>query len=89
MALGATRTDVIRMVLGEALSTVCAGLLIGVPVASGSKRRAASLIHDLPVSGAAPVMSGAAAMVAVTIFAAYRPSRRASRVNPLVAPRHE
>ena len=49
MALGATRRDVTRMVLKGALGLVCAGLVVGVPLAVWSQRFAASLIQDLPL----------------------------------------
>ena len=50
MALGATRRDVTRMVLNNALRLVCAGLVLGVPIAFWSQRFAANLIVNLRVS---------------------------------------
>jgi putative ABC transport system permease protein len=89
MALGATRSDVSRMVLGEALRMVSGGLLIGTPVAFWAKTLATHLIHDLPSRSATPIALGAAAMIAVALMAAYLPARRASRVEPTVALRYE
>jgi predicted permease len=89
MALGATRSDVSRMVLGEALRMVSGGLLIGTPVAFWAKTLATHLIHDLPSRSAAPIALGAAAMIAVALMAAYLPARRASCVDPTVALRYE
>jgi predicted permease len=89
MALGATRGDVTRMVLRDALAMVLAGLAVGVPIAIWGKRFAASLIADLPVTSAVPVALGAAAMIAVALVAAYVPARRAARVEPMEALRHE
>jgi predicted permease len=89
MALGATRRDVTRMVLGDALGMVCAGLAIGAPIAYRSKNLAANLIQDLPVSSAVPIVFGAVAMIAVALIAAYVPARRAARVDPMEALRHE
>src|SRR6266403_68733 len=83
MALGATRTDVSRMVLSEALRMVCAGLLIGAPIAFWAKTFATHLIHDLPAKTVASIAFGAAAMIAVALLAAYVPARRASRIDPL------
>jgi predicted permease len=88
MALGATRAAVTRMVLGDALRMVCAGLAIGAPVAFWSKRLVASLIQDLPAGSSIPIIFGAAAMVAVAVLAAYVPARRAARVEPMEALRH-
>lgn len=89
MALGATRGDVIRMVLGDALTMVCAGLLIGAPIAFRGKSLAADLLEGLPAKGVAPVALAGAAMLAIALLAAYVPAWRAARVDPMEALRHE
>jgi predicted permease len=90
MALGATRSDVTRMVLPrDALAMVLAGLAIGVPVAFWCKSFAGSLIAGLPVTSRVPIALGAAAMIAIALFAAYAPARHAARVDPMEALRHE
>jgi predicted permease len=89
MALGATQRDVARAVLGEAFRMVAAGLLVGVPMAVWVKRFAASLIPNLQMTLAAPAVIGMAAMLAIAMLAAWAPARRAARVDPVEALRHE
>jgi putative ABC transport system permease protein len=89
MALGAARTDVVRIVLRDALWMVCAGFVIGAPLAFWGKRIAASLILDLPVASPFPIVVAAAIMIAVGLLAAYLPARRAMRVDPMIALRYE
>jgi predicted permease len=89
MALGAARTDVVRIVFRDALWMVCVGFAIGAPLAFWGKRVAASLIPDLPVAGPLPILVAAAIMIAVGLIAAYLPARRAMRVDPMVALRYE
>jgi predicted permease len=89
IALGAAGSDVMRMVLRDALWMVCAGLAVGAPLAFWGKRVAASLIPDLPVASPLPIAVAAAIMIAVGLIAAYLPARRAMRVDPMVALRYE
>jgi len=89
MALGATRGGVCRMVLGEALGMSCGGLLIGAMVAYWGNRLAATLIADLPVKSAFPIVFASVTMIAIALLAAYVPARRAARVDPIVALRYE
>jgi putative ABC transport system permease protein len=89
MALGATPHQVIRMVFQDALGMVLAGLLLGIPLALWGKALAAVLIRDLPLNSPAPIVFGAAGMIAIALGAAYLPARRAASVDPMDALRHE
>jgi predicted permease len=89
MALGAAGTDVMRLVLRDTLWMVCAGLVFGAPLALWGRRIAASIIPDLPVGSPLPFLVAAVTMIAVGLIAAYLPTRRAMRVDPVVALRHE
>jgi predicted permease len=89
MALGARAIDVSRLVLRDALGMVCAGLVVGVAMALWSRPLAASLLPDLKLQSVEPLALGGAAIVAVALLASYLPARRAARVDPMVALRHE
>jgi ABC-type antimicrobial peptide transport system permease subunit len=89
IALGATRSRVTWMVLGDALGMVCAGLAIGAPIAVWGRSIAANLIQDLPARSTVPIAFGAVAMILVALAAAYAPARRAACVDPMDALRHE
>jgi putative ABC transport system permease protein len=88
MALGATERDVTRMVVKSALGLVCAGVVVGVPIAVWSKRVAASMVAGMPMDIAFPIAFAAAAMIGIGLVAAYLPARRAARVHPMDALRH-
>jgi predicted permease len=89
VALGATRGDITRMVLREALGMSSAGLVIGALLAYWAKRFVASLIPALPVQSVLPIAFGAAVMVVLALLAAYAPARRAAGVSPTEALRYE
>jgi predicted permease len=89
MALGAGQRRVIRMILGETLLLVAAGLLVGVPAALACGRLVASKLFGLKPSDPASLAIASAVMILVALLAAWIPARRASRVDPLIALRYE
>ena len=89
IALGATRGRVSRMVAMSAGSLVGVGFLLGAPAAFWSTRFAARSVENLAAGGPLPIASAAAALVAVALIAVYVPTRRATRVEPVIALRAE
>ncbi|MGH9574050.1 MAG: FtsX-like permease family protein, partial [Candidatus Acidiferrales bacterium] len=89
MALGATRGRLVRMVLREALLLVCIGLAIGVPLVFSIRNVAAGLIGESVANLGEPITAGAIAIIVAALLASYLPARRAMKVDPMVALRHE
>ena len=89
MALGAGRGVVIWMVLREVCVLVVIGLAIGVPTAFGTSRFIESFLFDLKPNDPRAIALAAAILLSAALLAGYGPARRASRVDPIVALRHE
>ncbi len=89
MALGAAGGRIAAMVVGRAVLLAVAGVAIGITGSLALTRLLGSMLFG--VSATDPVVFGAASvfLVALSALAAYIPARRASRVDPLVALRHE
>jgi predicted permease len=89
MAVGATRGDVVRMMLRGGMTLVAAGFVAGAPLAFWATRLAATAIEGLSGGGLPPVASSAVAILVVAALATVSPVRRASRVEPGLALRSE
>jgi len=89
MALGATEGTVMRMVLKGGIAMVAGGLILGAPAAFWSTRAAATMIEGLPVGSPFPIAFALLAMTAVGLVTTYVPARRAARVRPVEALRHQ
>jgi predicted permease len=89
MAMGATRPVVFGEVLGEAASLVCTGLALGIMAALVLTRFIASMLFDVHATDAATYLSVCALLVGFALFAACLPARRATRLDPIAALRHE
>jgi putative ABC transport system permease protein len=85
MALGAGRSEVLRLVLGQTLAYAGAGLALGLAAALALTRLLASLLFEVGHTDPAIFAASAAVLLAVAGLAGYLPARQASRLEPLDA----
>jgi ABC-type antimicrobial peptide transport system permease subunit len=89
MALGAQRGRVLRMVLREVMLLAAVGLAIGVPAALAAAKLVESFLFGMKPNDPLALMGSVAALVSAAILAGYLPARNASRIDPMIALRHD
>jgi ABC-type antimicrobial peptide transport system permease subunit len=89
MALGATRSTVLRMVLGQGLRFTFAGLAVGIVAAFGLTRLLQTQLFNVKPSDPATIVSVAVFIAMVATVACLIPANRAARVDPMVVLRDE
>jgi predicted permease len=89
MALGATRTGVTAMVIGDGVAKALLGLGIGLGLAILANRPIAGLLFDVEAMDMHSYLLSTAVLLATTVAAAWLPARRAAQVDPMVALRCE
>jgi predicted permease len=89
MALGARRSDVLRLILGQGARMALLGLLPGIILALGLTRLMSSQLFGVTPHDPLTFAGVAVVFVIVALAACYVPARRAARVEPMVALRYE
>ena len=89
VALGAQRSDILRMALGEGMLLVAIGLGAGLIGATIVTRFLRSMLFSVTTTDPATFGAIAALLAAVALFACFIPARRATQVDPLVALRED
>jgi len=89
MALGASRGDVLKMIMGQGLRWVSIGLLVGLTAGFLVTRMLASLLFGVGPTNPITYMAVSAVMLAVAALACYLPAVRAIRIDPMRALRYE
>jgi predicted permease len=89
MAIGANAANVLRMVMRESLLVVMIGIAIGIPAALGMGRLISNQLFGLSPRDPITLALSTLLLLIACILASYLPARRAARIDPMVALRHE
>jgi predicted permease len=89
LALGAQPPRVVAMVLANGLRLVAVGIVLGVPAAWLASRSIEAMLFGLAPTDPPTIAGAIVTLIVAAQLAAYLPARRAARVDPLVALRHE
>jgi len=89
MALGASRSDVLKMIVLQGLRLAGAGAAIGIAASLGLTRLIARFLFGVETLDPFVFVSVPVLMTGVAVVAVWLPALRASRVDPMIALRHE
>jgi macrolide transport system ATP-binding/permease protein len=89
MALGAQRSAVVWMVLREVFALVVMGLAISLPTAFGTSKLVESFLFGMKANDPLALLLAVVVLTTATMVAGYLPARKASRIDPVIALRHE
>jgi len=89
VAIGASRLDVLKMVLGQSMSVVLIGVAIGLAGAAALTRVMGTLLYNVSTTDAATFAGYSGALILVGLLASYLPARRATRIDPVTMLRQQ
>ena len=89
MALGAQREQMVKLMLGQGLRLAGIGIALGLAASFGLTRLLSSLLFGVKAGDPVTFAIVAAILGAVALIAAFVPARRATRIDPILALRHE
>ena len=89
VALGAQQNEVLTLIIGEGMKLALAGAVIGLAGALALSRLMRSLLYEVTPSDPATFCGVSILLLAVALIACWLPARRAGKVDPMVALRHE
>jgi putative ABC transport system permease protein len=89
MALGASRSEVLRMIVGQGLRLTLLGVVLGLAASFAASRLIASLLIDVSPTDVLTFVVVPVVLTLAALGASYIPALRATRIDPLVALRYE
>ncbi len=89
IALGAKKRDILQLMLRESTRPVLAGLVVGMPLSIGASYLMRGILYGVNIVDGISFVGVSLLFLAIALFATYLPSRRAMRVDPVVALRYE
>jgi putative ABC transport system permease protein len=89
VALGAQKSDVLRLVVGQGMMLTFIGVAIGIAGALGLTRFLSGLLYGVKPADPLTFVAVSLVLADVALLASYIPARRASKVDPIVALRYE
>ncbi len=89
MALGATRENVVRMILKRGIALAIFGTVVGLVTSFALTRLIVGLLFEVKPTDPATLVAAAVVLLVAAFLASYLPARRATKVDPLVALRYE
>jgi putative ABC transport system permease protein len=89
LAVGASRGMILRMIAQETLALALTGLALGIPCALAASQLLGHMLFGISATDPATLLTVALCLVAVAALAGFVPVRRAMRVDPMLALRHE
>jgi ABC-type lipoprotein release transport system permease subunit len=89
MALGANQGKIMRLVLGQGMRLAIVGTVLGLAAAYGLTRLLSNFLYGVKPSDPLAFSMVAVTLIAVVLLAAFVPTRRAMRVDPVIALRQE
>jgi putative ABC transport system permease protein len=89
MALGARPSEILQMIVGQGLKLVTTGLVIGLGAVLALTRLMSTLLYEVSASDPLTFVSVSLLLAGVALVACLVPARRAAKVDPMIALRHE
>jgi putative ABC transport system permease protein len=89
MALGAKRSSIFQMIIGQVMRVALVGIAVGILGAFALTRLMSSLLFDLEATDPSTFAAASMAILFISLLASYLPAHRATKIDPAIALRHE